>query len=92
MISRFALVAAAGYHYFSTRAARVDIYTWKYALAFVENNASVDHAPVLICSDLPESNYMAMPIGSEVKDSAIFAPLSYYKLSVPVVALPRALA
>jgi hypothetical protein len=86
-----AFVAAAGYHYFSTRASRVDNYTWKYALAFVDNNASADHAPVLICSDLPESNYMAMPAGSAVKDSAIFAPLSYYKLSVPVVALPRAL-
>lgn len=86
-----AFVAAAGYHYFSTRASRVENYTWKYALAFVENNASPDHAPVLICSDLPESNYMPMPAGSAAKDSAIFAPLSYYKLSVPVVALPRAL-
>jgi Dolichyl-phosphate-mannose-protein mannosyltransferase len=86
-----AFVAAAGYHYFSTRASRVDNYTWKYALAFVENNASADDAPVLICSDLPESNYMLMPAGSAAKDSAIFAPLSYYKLSVPVVALPRAL-
>jgi hypothetical protein len=86
-----AFVAAAGYHYFSTRASRVDNYTWKYALAFVQNNASVDHAPVLICSDLPESNYMAMPVGSAVKDSVILAPLSYYKLSGPVVALPRAL-
>jgi hypothetical protein len=32
-----------------------------------------------------------MPVGSAVKDSAIFAPLTYYKLSVPVVPLPRAL-
>jgi hypothetical protein len=32
-----------------------------------------------------------MPIGSAVRDSAIFAPLSYYQLSVPLVALPRAL-
>lgn len=86
-----AFVAAAGYHYFSTRALRIDNYTWKYALAFAEGNTSVDHAPVLVCSDLPESNYMAMPVGSAVKDSVIFAPLSYYKLSGPVVALPRAL-
>ena len=56
-----------------------------------EKSASVDNAPVLICSDLPESNHMPMPTGSVVKDSAIFAPLSYYPLSVPVVPLPRAL-
>ncbi len=86
-----ALVAVAGYHYFSVRATRIDNYTWKYALAFVESNASADHAPVLICSDLPESNYIPMPVGSAVKDSAMFAPLSYYQVSVPVVALPRAL-
>jgi hypothetical protein len=86
-----AFVAAAGYHYFSTRALRIDNYTWKYALEFVENNASADHASVLICSDLPESNFMSMPAGSAVKDSAMFAPLSYYELDVPVVALPRAL-
>jgi hypothetical protein len=84
-------VGAAGYHYFSSRASRIDNYTWKYALALVESNASADHAPVVICSDLPESNYMPMPVGSAVKDSAIFAPLSYYQVSVPVVALPRAL-
>ncbi len=32
-----------------------------------------------------------MPVGHAVKDSALFAPLTYYKLSVPVVGLPRAL-
>ena len=47
--------------------------------------------PVLICGDLPESDYLPMPVGSAIKDSAIFAPLSYYPLSVPVVPLPRAL-
>ena len=46
---------------------------------------------VLICSDLPESDHMPMPIGSAVKDSALFAPLSYYQISVPVVPLPRGL-
>jgi hypothetical protein len=86
-----AFVAVAGYRYFSARDSRIDNYTWKYALAFVESNASTDHAPVVICSDLPESNYVPMPVGSAVKDSAFFAPLSYYRVSVPVVALPRAL-
>ena len=66
-------------------------YTWKYALGFVEKNASPDNAPVLICSDLPESDYVPMPVGAAAKDSAIFAPLTYYKLSVPVVAFPRSL-
>jgi hypothetical protein len=66
-------------------------YTWKYALEFVEKKASADDAPVLICSDLPESNDLHMPVGSAVKDSVLFAPLTYYKLSVPVVGLPRAL-
>ncbi len=32
-----------------------------------------------------------MPVGAAVKDSGFFTPLSYYKLSVPVVGLPRAL-
>ena len=64
--------------------------TWKYALEVVEKNASPDNAPVLMCSDLPEADYIAMPVSS-VKDSTYFAPLTYYKLSVPVVPLPRAL-
>ena len=34
---------------------------------------------------------MPMPVGSAVKDSTLFAPLTYYKLSGPVVPLPRAL-
>jgi hypothetical protein len=45
---------------------------------------------VLICSDLPEADHRPMPVGTAVKDNALFAPLTYYKLSVPVVALPRA--
>lgn len=32
-----------------------------------------------------------MPVGAAVKDDTLFAPLTYYKLSVPVVGLPRAL-
>jgi hypothetical protein len=65
-------------------------YTWKYALEFAEKNASPDDAPVLMCSDLPEADYIVMPISS-VKDNPYFSPLAYYKLSVPVVPLPRAL-
>lgn len=70
---------------------RVHNYTWKYALDVAEKNASAGNAPVLICSDLPESDHLPMPVGAAIKDSALFAPLSYYHLSVPVVPLPRAL-
>jgi len=65
-------------------------YTSKYALEYVEKNASVDNAFVLICSSYIESNYAPMPIDS-AKDSNYFTQLSYYKLSVPVVPLPMAL-
>lgn len=65
-------------------------YTWKYALEVVEKSASIDNAPVVICSDFPESDYATMPIDS-AKDSNYFTQLSYYRLSVPVVPMPRAL-
>jgi len=32
-----------------------------------------------------------MPSGADAKDSTLFAPLTYYKLTVPVAPLPRAL-
>jgi hypothetical protein len=86
-----AIVTATAYHDFSFPYSKLHGYTWKYALESVEKNASVDDAPVLICSDFPESDYMSMPVGSAIKDSNIFAPLTYYKLNVPVVPLPRAL-
>ncbi len=86
-----AVVATTAYHVFTSPSSRIHNYTWKYALDAAEKNASRDNAPVLICSDLPESDHMPMPVGSAVKDSALFAQISYYPLSVPVVALPRAL-
>lgn len=86
-----AIVATTAYQYFSSPFSKLHGYTWKYALEFVEKNASADNAPVLICSDLPEADHMPMPVGAAVKDSGLFAPLTYYKLSVPVVGLPRAL-
>jgi 4-amino-4-deoxy-L-arabinose transferase-like glycosyltransferase len=64
------------------------LYSWKHAIEVAEKNASTDNAPVLVCSDFIESDYMAMPVGS-AKESRMFAPLSYYKLTVPVVPLPR---
>src|SRR5208282_2403291 len=86
-----AVVAAATYSSFTSPFSKLHGYTWKYALEFVEKNASADGAPVLICSDFPEADVVHMPVGAAVKDSGLFAPLTYYQLSVPVVGLPRAL-
>lgn len=86
-----AIVSATAYQYCSSPDSHQHGYTWKYALEFAEENTSVDKAPVLICSDLPEADHMALPVGAAVKDSALFASLTYYKLTAPVVALPRAL-
>jgi 4-amino-4-deoxy-L-arabinose transferase-like glycosyltransferase len=85
------IVAITAFIYVKSPASRTHDYTWKYALDAVEKNASADGAPVVICSDLPESDYLPIPSGAAAKDSAIFAPLSYYQLTVPVVTLPRAL-
>ncbi len=86
-----AVVVAAAYSTFTSPFSKLHGYTWKYALEFVEKNASADNAPVLICSDFPEADVVPMPVGAAVKDSGLFAPLTYYPLSVPVVGLPRAL-
>jgi hypothetical protein len=86
-----ALVVVAACICFTAASFHRHMYSWKYALAFVEKNASADNAPVLICSDLPEADYMRMPVGSAIEDSGILPPLSYYKLSVPVAPLPRTL-
>jgi hypothetical protein len=84
------MAATAAIH-LTTPLLRQHQYSWKYALELVEKNASADDAPVLICSDIPESDHMAMPVGSAVMESGILPPLSYYQLSVPVTPLPRAL-
>jgi hypothetical protein len=83
-------VAAAAYISYSSPAARSHQHTWKYALEAAEKNASVDNAPVLVCSDFVETNFAINPVKS-ANDNIFFAPLSYYKLTVPVVPLPLAL-
>src|SRR5208283_3374014 len=74
-----AVVAITAYQDFSDPFSKVHLFTWKYALEVAEKNASADNAPVLICSDLPESEHMPMPVGAAVKDSALFAQITYYK-------------
>jgi hypothetical protein len=85
------IVALTAFAYFRSANSGAHDYSWKYALDVVEKNASVDGAPVVICSDLPESDFLPIPSQQAAKDSALFAPLSYYTLSVPVVPLPRSL-
>ena len=86
-----ALVVVAACVCFTAPSFHHHMYSWRDSLAFVEKNASVDNAPVLICSDIPEADYMRMPVGSAIEDTGILPPLSYYKLSVPVAPLPRTL-
>ena len=86
-----ALVVVAACVCFTAPSFHRHIYSWKDALAFAEQNASADNAPVLICSDLPEADHMRMPVGPAIEESGILPPLSYYKLTVPVAPLPRAL-
>ena len=86
-----AIVTTAAYRKLRSEDSNEHAYTWKYALELAQENASPDNATVLICSDFPSSDYFPIPVGAAVKDSSFFTQLSYYKLSVPVVGLPRAL-
>lgn len=85
-----ALLMAVVYRYDISAFSHRHVVTWKYALQFAEKNASSDNAPVVICSSFPESNFAPMPL-QDAKESNYFSQLSYYKLTVPVVPLPRAL-
>lgn len=85
-----ALVAVVSYCFYNTSYSWQHKYSWKHALEVTEQSASADDAPVLICSDFVESDFATMPVGL-AKDSNLFAPLSYYRLSVPVVPLPKLL-
>jgi hypothetical protein len=86
-----ALVAVAACVCFTAPSFHHHMYSWKNALAFAEKNASGDNAAVLICSDLPEADHMRMPVGPAIEESGVLPPLSYYRLTVPVAPLPRAL-
>jgi len=86
-----AIVTAAAYRKLRSEDSHQHAYTRKYALELAEKSASPDNAPVLFCSDFPSSDYFPMPVGAGVKDTSFFTQLSYYRLSVPVVGLPRTL-
>lgn len=91
LLCSLAMVAVMASISFTSKRARSHGTSWKAALTFVEANASVDHAPVLICSGISESDRMVMPSGAAIDDSVVLTPLMYYKLTVPVVPLPRSL-
>ena len=84
-----AFVAITAYLYFTSPFSRHHEESMKDAIEVAERNASVDGAPVLMCSGFVESNFAAMPSMETVRDSQYFAPLGYYQLSVPVIPLPQ---
>jgi uncharacterized membrane protein len=84
------LVVATAFQSYSTPALWHHAETWKYALEAAEKSAATDNAPVLMCSAFVETNYATNPVYS-AKDNPYYAPLSYYRLSVPVVPLPMEL-
>src|SRR5581483_178716 len=63
--------------------------SWKAAIDAVNSATAVDHAPVLVCSDLIESNYR--PIPPDIDSTWLYAPLSYYHVNSPAIPLPRLL-
>lgn len=63
-------------------------FSWKDALEVADASAAKTRAPILICSGLRESTFRPMPT-SDIEQSDLFAPLSYYKVHAPVVPLPR---
>jgi hypothetical protein len=62
-------------------------YSWKDALEIADANAAPDRAPLLIASGLIESDFDALP--SDVENSPMFSPLTYYQVHERVVPLPR---
>jgi 4-amino-4-deoxy-L-arabinose transferase-like glycosyltransferase len=62
-------------------------HSWKRAVEIANANTATDHAPVLVCSELGEADFLPMP--TNINKSALFATLSYYKLDSQVVPLPR---
>jgi hypothetical protein len=83
-------VAVTIFFYLSVPTFRQHSFSWKSALQVVQQLSSEEKVPVVVCSDFVESAHIAMPNDSP-KSSWLFAPLSYYKISAPVVPLPEVL-
>ncbi len=65
------------------------LHSWRDATLVVNRYEQGAKVPVLVCSELPESNFEPPP--SDPLNSASYAQFSYYKLSAPIVPLPRSL-
>ena len=85
----FAFVALCVSQAYSSPLSRRHEESWKESLAFADANAAADHAPLLMCSPLVEADFQPMP--AVASESVLYSPLSYYKVSAPVVPLPRTL-
>ena len=84
-----AIVAATAFLPLNSPLSRVRKNSMKYPIELAERSAAIDGATVVMCSSFVESNYVAMPSMESVKESRYFAPLSYYRLSAPVLPLPQ---
>ena len=85
----FAFVGLSAFQAYRSPLARWHEASWKEALAIADANAAVDHATLLMCSPLIEADFLPMPPAPA--ESVLYSPLSYYKVSAPVVPLPRSL-
>lgn len=74
---------------YASPAARRHEFSWKYALEYADANAAADHAPLLMCSPFVEGDFLATP--EVASESMLYAPLTYYRVSAPVVPLPGSL-
>jgi hypothetical protein len=84
------LVTWSAYQSYTSPMAGTHGYSWKDALEFADGNAAQDGSPLVICSDLPESDFQNMPTGP-ANESLLFSPLSYYRVRATVVPMPRTL-
>jgi hypothetical protein len=84
-----AFVALCVFPAYTSPAARAHEFSWKYALEYADANAAQDQSPLLMCSPFVEGDFQTMP--AVASESMLFAPLSYYKVSAPVVPLPGSL-
>ena len=84
-----AFVGLGAFQSYTSPLARWHEASWKQALAIADANAAHDNAPVLMCSPLVEADFLPMP--PVPVESVLFSPLSYYKVSAPIIPLPRSL-
>lgn len=87
MVFSLALVALTAGYYFAPGNRIEHGITLKSGLAAIEKNAAPDHAPVLMPAAFIEYDSVTRPL-HDINTSRYFAPLLFYKISVPVIPLP----